>query len=108
MLILPIKKKWFDMILSGEKKEEYREIKPYYNSRLGVRLIIQELINGSNAKFISNIMFRNGYGKDRPTILCECEISKGYGKPELGAEPDKKYYVLKILSVKEVKNEQNS
>ena len=27
MLILPIKKKWFDMILSGEKKEEYREIK---------------------------------------------------------------------------------
>lgn len=30
MLILPIKKKWFDMILSGEKKEEYREIKEYY------------------------------------------------------------------------------
>lgn len=34
MLILPIKKKWFDMIVSGEKKEEYREIKPYYDSRL--------------------------------------------------------------------------
>ena len=33
MLILPIKKKWFDMILSGEKKEEYREIKPYYTTR---------------------------------------------------------------------------
>ena len=29
MLTLPIKKKWFDMIVSGEKKEEYREIKPY-------------------------------------------------------------------------------
>ena len=27
MLTLSIKKKWFDMILSGEKKEEYREIK---------------------------------------------------------------------------------
>ena len=26
MLILPIKKKWFNMILSGEKTEEYREI----------------------------------------------------------------------------------
>ena len=26
MLTLPIKKKWFDMIKSGEKKEEYREI----------------------------------------------------------------------------------
>lgn len=33
MLVLPIKKKWFDMIASGEKKEEYREIKPYWTSR---------------------------------------------------------------------------
>lgn len=32
-MILPIKKKWYDMIVSGEKKEEYREIKPYYDSR---------------------------------------------------------------------------
>ena len=31
MLILPIKKKWFDMIASGEKKEEYREIKRKYD-----------------------------------------------------------------------------
>lgn len=29
MLILPIKSKWFNMILSGDKQEEYREIKPY-------------------------------------------------------------------------------
>ena len=34
ILHLTIKKKWFDMILSGEKKEEYREIKPYWNRRL--------------------------------------------------------------------------
>jgi hypothetical protein len=33
MLTLPIKKKWFDMILSGEKREEYREIKEYYETR---------------------------------------------------------------------------
>lgn len=39
MLILPIKKKWFDMIKSGEKKEEYREITPYYKSRLEKKLI---------------------------------------------------------------------
>lgn len=35
MLILPIKKKWFDMILSGEKKEEYREIKARCRLRIG-------------------------------------------------------------------------
>ena len=33
MLTLPIKKKWFDMILLGEKTEEYREIKPYWTTR---------------------------------------------------------------------------
>ena len=32
MLILPIKSKWFNMILSGDKQEEYREIKPYYTT----------------------------------------------------------------------------
>lgn len=28
MLTLPIEKQWFDMIRSGEKTEEYREITP--------------------------------------------------------------------------------
>ena len=30
-LHLTLKKQWFDMILSGVKTEEYRDIKPYYN-----------------------------------------------------------------------------
>jgi hypothetical protein len=30
ILYLTLKKKWFDMILSGEKKEEYREIKEHW------------------------------------------------------------------------------
>lgn len=48
MLILPIKRKWFDMILSGEKKEEYRDIKPYYDTRLmdafGTQGTVQRLL----------------------------------------------------------------
>lgn len=31
---LVLKYRWFDMIVSGQKLEEYREIKPYYE-RLG-------------------------------------------------------------------------
>ena len=31
---LTLKKQWFDMIASGEKKEEYREIKDYWWMRL--------------------------------------------------------------------------
>ncbi len=34
ILKLTLKKKWFDLILSGDKKEEYREIKPYWVRRL--------------------------------------------------------------------------
>lgn len=33
-LKLTLTRKWFDMILRGEKKEEYREIKPYWEQRL--------------------------------------------------------------------------
>ncbi len=95
MLTLPIKKKWFDMILSGEKKEEYREIKPYYDSRFK---IYEPYLSD-----FESIIFRNGYRKDSPKIKCSCYISKGTGKFEWGAEPGKVYYVLKILRVEEVK-----
>jgi len=33
-LHLTLKKELFDMILKGEKREEYRECKPHYHSRL--------------------------------------------------------------------------
>ena len=92
MLILPIKKKWFDMIASGEKKEEYREIKPYYNIRF-------KKIFGFDKKRIEEIVFRNGYRKDSPTIKCICTLRVGKGKEEWGAEPNKEYFILDILEV---------
>lgn len=91
MLVLPIKKKWFDMILSGEKKEEYREIKRYYESRLDY----QEF---------KDIIFRNGYSRKSPYLKARVKIKKGYGKEEWGAEPWKKYYVLEIVEIMEVGN----
>ena len=33
-LKLTLCRQWFDLIKSGEKKEEYREIKPYWINRL--------------------------------------------------------------------------
>lgn len=110
-MTLPIKKKWFDMILSGEKKEEYREIKPYYDSRL--KSFIPDIWNMKfiNTKYgqawtecADEIIFRNGYSKNSPKIKCKVKVKKGYGKPEWGATPGELYYVLKILSVEEVKN----
>lgn len=97
MLVLPIKKKWFDMILSGEKKEEYREIKPYYKSRFHTA----GLIDRYGLPTISRawITFRNGYSVNSPAIEAKCTLDIKTGRPEWGAEPGKEYYVLKIESV---------
>lgn len=100
MLTLPIKKKWFDMILSGEKKEEYREIKPYYDVRF-------RNVWGYPAYWNKpqRVMFRNGYSKDSSAVIVDCRLSIRTGRPEWGAEPNKKYYVLTILDWLEVENE---
>lgn len=58
-LYLSIEKEWFDKILSGEKKEEYRLIKPYWIRRLG------------NKKYDA-VVFSNGYTHDSPKITIEC------------------------------------
>lgn len=111
MLVLPIKKKWFDMIKSGEKKEEYREIKPYYHSRLGHYFICYRL-DTSIRKVLRNmttaekiIIFRNGYSHNSPQIKCRCTLRVGQGKEEWGAELGKEYYVLEILKILEETNE---
>ncbi len=88
ILHLTLKKKWFDMILSGEKKEEYREIKPYWDKRLN--------------KSYSHIIFTNGYGKDKPNFKIELKgIFKTIGLAEWGAESEVVYYVLKLGKIKE-------
>lgn len=102
MLILPIKKKWFDMILSGEKKEEYREVKPYYKTRFCNWFGI---IVGKNEKIVrpclgkQPVMFRNGYRSDSPSFIAICTIDVSIGREEWGAEKDKKYYILTIHEI---------
>jgi hypothetical protein len=59
VLHLTLHRKWFDAIQSGEKKEEYREAKPYYYFRLAGRAY-------------DEVLFVNGYGKDRPFMRVEC------------------------------------
>lgn len=104
MLILPIKKKWFDMILSGEKKEEYRECTKYYKGRFfNLFDIIDEcdgdLINPFEEKPEREIMFRNGYSKNSPSFVAKCTLSVGTGKEEWGAEKDKKYFILTVQEI---------
>lgn len=100
-------KKWFDMILLGEKKEEYREIKPYYISRfikwLGFskseEKTVAELLEEMESIEPIEIMFRNGYSADSPSFVAKCTIKIGAGKEEWGAEKDKQYFVLTIREI---------
>lgn len=98
MLVLPIQKKWFDMIVSGKKKEEYREIKPYWTVRF-----LKEFGLNFQGK-IRHIIFRNGYNKNSPVMLCNCKLSEGKGKEEWGAIKNKEYCILEILEILEINN----
>lgn len=103
MLVLPIKKKWFDMIVSGEKKEEYREVKPYYLNRFKKL----PLYDFREEHMSFEVIFRNGYSYNSPSVRCKCQIRIGEGKKEWGATPGQQYYVLKILNILEVRNNDN-
>ena len=105
VLHLPIKKKWFDMILSGEKKEEYRNINEYY-----VKKFIKETPSGSNQiiwKDFDVLELRNGYGLHVPTLQVRIEgIDVDFGDSNWGAEELTEYFVIylgEILSSKNIK-----
>jgi len=88
ILHLTLKKKWFDMIASGEKTEEYREIKPYWNKRL-------------HKTFHTHIRFRNGYRKDAPVMLVDMRglLTIGYGNTLWGAPEDEMVYILRLGNI---------
>mgnify|MGYP000178419721 CR=1 FL=1 len=112
ILNLVVTKRWFDMIASGEKTEEYREIKGFWLNRL---LLIKDeggekfrkLHVGNNDAILidaitikkeidigtlkvapfTHVLFRNGYHKYSPRIEKEIKTIT-FGKPKKGMCPD--------------------
>lgn len=111
VLTLSVKKEWFDKIVSGEKKEEYREIKPYWVARLFYDRfgklspkMVKELAdsvakygdtehfeakNGIEVSFVpyTHVLFINGYGDDKPRIEKEI-VWIDIDRPRKGWCPD--------------------
>lgn len=85
------------MIISGEKKEEYREVKEFYIKRL---YNLYGTDSESHFKHYDVIRFHRGQG-DRKTMLVEFKgIHIGYGKhPEWGAPPDKPVFIIELGDV---------
>ena len=94
ILDLPLKKKWYEMVESGEKREEYRECKDYWYSRL---------IDMDNlrTKPYTHVRFRYGYTKR--TMLFEIDsITIGVGNPDWGA-PTYPVFIIKFHEMKTTK-----
>ena len=69
VLHLTLKKKYFDEILSGKKKKEFREVKRYWVRRLCTRETIEYLY--PEFKEFEKIIFKNGYKKNAPSFEIE-------------------------------------
>lgn len=102
VLHLTLKKKWFDLIASGEKKEEYRELKPYWESRFidtypSYNVSLLQAMNGMGMVAFDRIIFRNGYSKDAPKIEVECKgIFIGTAKPEWSDNWPGDVFIIKL------------
>ena len=99
ILDLPLKAKWYDMIESGVKTEEYREVKPHWCKRLlgfdFVPFSYRYGYQSVNVKGFTHVRFRYGYTKR--TMLREIKnITFGYGNPDWGAPKDKQVFIIKF------------
>ena len=123
-LNLVVSKEWFDMVVAGEKTEEYRAIKSYWINRLLVakygesdeyrkvamhpefdmlisNFKLKELLKKETARFIpyTHVLFVNGYRKDIPRIEKEID-SISIGNPKKGLCPDKwldtEFFIIKF------------
>lgn len=123
VLHLTLKRKWFDMIVSGEKKEEYRELKKFWASRLLVSVFTGHGYSftpyadvlkrdfkfkawrkfaGNPFKDFDMVCFRNGYSEDALEIYVECTgIKIGVGESKWGA-PDKECFIISLGEVNSI------
>ena len=117
-LALPVEFQWYDMIVHGDKREEYREITAHWVNRLlaqpgydytylneVVRRLhltgqaipenIELLFKSGNLVALpyETVTFRRGYTKETATFRIT-GIDIRYGKTEWGAKAGKKYLVI--------------
>ena len=123
-LHLVLKRKWWDMIESGEKKEEYRDFTPFYIKRLcdnpcfnkqgeiierkiidkwtldacekrGINLKTAWADSNIIPKDYSSVTFHFGY-TNKTMVYSVKDISVGEGRTEWGAENGKEYFIIKL------------
>lgn len=82
VLSLSLKKHWFQMIESGYKKEDYRDITPYYIRRIGY-----------NINSITEVVFSDFYRVMRFEVE---SITIGSPNPLWTFNPDRTVYIIRL------------
>lgn len=77
ILYLKVKKRYFDLIREGIKKEDYREIKPFWKKRLLNRKDLTKF------RTFDAVHIQNGYMRGSPWVLLKfTEITIKKPRPE--------------------------
>jgi len=116
-LHLVLKGKWYDMIESGGKEEEYREFNPYWCNRLIEKIDMEywnliftnnsiedllgkgkygkyDILHDYGYRHYDSVCFHRGY--TNKTIMYQIkELKIGMGKEEWGAS-DKQVFIIKL------------
>ena len=116
-LHLVLKRKWWDMIANGEKKEEYREVCHYWATRLLKKqytlcsyehndvcnfelgqCLRRKLDNTDAYKEFDRVCFHKGYTNTTMTFMIKSVVYRisELCYEEWGAEPNKYYFVIKL------------
>lgn len=99
-IIFPVTKHWFDMFASGEKKEEYRALTPYWAQRLTTTTNIHGL-NPLQFKRFDAVVITCGYpakgDKTRRLVFEHAGTRIGKGKPEIDCfNPDMERFIVSV------------
>lgn len=107
-LHLTLNRRWFDLIASGEKKEEYRELKEYWANRLIWDQFSWDFKNWQSHiaaapdlffNHFDTIVFKNGYSKKSPIMEVEFNgIRIGKGQSKWGA-PDCDVFIISLGNI---------
>ena len=90
VLYLVLKKKWYDMIANGEKREEYRDLSDYWTKR------IKNWLLTANDRGLAVVAFSRGYTKAGMFFVCRgCSPSWKHRFPQWG-EPETPHFVIHL------------
>lgn len=101
-----VKKKWFNLMVRGIKKEEFRVFKPYWTSRLEEKFFDQTAYRDFDFVVVSN-----GYASDRPYFIAVCTKIHSEDAPKRNVDEhgyhldwDEYCYVISLGQIKFVSN----